>query len=277
MRNNNGDGRTTQGSFSMGGHRSKEDETGGPNLVKGDGRCLITLGSMASSLMPRMSGPMMLIAAWSVRSKIFCVRAKEVSSWITEFEEEDDDDSKSDEKMSKEGIINENGGMHKFLNVDGESDIEAVAETIFKKEQSPANVKEDCIGVPKDTRSKDTFNIYELLNKNKNNNNGGLNSDDNLKYPHGFTPATDVDVQNNPLNELDVEGDDYVHNVQDEKVKSATKKNSPFNSSKNDTERSVCSCHFKKCEIPRSGGSILQLMDELDKVGQIMGYNMMDV
>nr|GFB50658.1 RNA-directed DNA polymerase, eukaryota [Tanacetum cinerariifolium] len=39
-------------------------------------------------------------------------------------------------------------------------------------------------------------------------------------------------------------------------------------------EESVCSGHFKKSEIPRSGGSILLLMEELVKVGQAMGYNM---
>ncbi|GKE87004.1 RNA-directed DNA polymerase, eukaryota, partial [Tanacetum coccineum] len=108
----------------------------------------------------------------------------------------------------------------------------------------------------------------------KDNNNGDLNSEDNLKYPPGFTPATDVDVQDNTLDELDVEGDNHIHNIQDDKVESAEKKNSPFNSSKNDTDRFVCSGQFKKCEIPSSGGSILQLMDELIKVGQTMGYNM---
>nr|GEX64674.1 nucleotide-binding alpha-beta plait domain-containing protein [Tanacetum cinerariifolium] len=155
-------------------------------------------------------------------------RAKEVSGWNLDFEEEDDvdvdddddddDDSKSDDEMSKDGIIDENRGMHKFPNVEGESDLEEVAETIFEKEQSSANVKEDCIGVQKDTRSEDLFNIYELLNKKKDNNNGDLNSDDNLKYPPGFTP------------------------------------NSSFNSLKNDTDRSLCSGHFKKCEIPSSVG-----------------------
>ena len=38
--------------------------------------------------------------------------------------------SKSDDEMSKEGIIDENGGIHKFPNVEGESDLEEVAETI---------------------------------------------------------------------------------------------------------------------------------------------------
>nr|GEZ45333.1 hypothetical protein [Tanacetum cinerariifolium] len=106
----------------------------------------------------------------------------------------------------------------------------------------------DCIGVQKDTRSEDPFNNYELINKEKYNNNGDLNFDDNLKYPPGFTLATDVDVQDNTLDELDVEGDNYVHNIQDDKIK-LVEKNSPFNRSKNDTDRSVCS-------------------------GQTMGYNM---
>nr|GEW45415.1 putative exostosin-like protein [Tanacetum cinerariifolium] len=45
-----------------------------------------------------------------------------------------------------------------------------------------------------------------------------------------------------------------------------TKKNS-----KNDVEESICSGHFKKSEVPKSGGSILQLIDDLVKVGKTMG------
>ncbi|GJU79996.1 hypothetical protein Tco_1282361 [Tanacetum coccineum] len=71
-----------------------------------------------------------------------------------------------------------------------------------------------------------------------------------------------------------MEGDNSGHKVQDVEQESVTKNNSPLNSYKNDTERSTCSGHFKKCDIPRSGGSILQLMEELIKVGQTMGYNM---
>nr|GEZ27011.1 RNA-directed DNA polymerase, eukaryota [Tanacetum cinerariifolium] len=37
---------------------------------------------------------------------------------------------------------------------------------------------------------------------------------------------------------------------------------------------SISSGQFRRLEIPRTGGSILHLMDELVKVGQIMGYNM---
>ena len=87
--------------------------------------------------------------------------------------------SKSDDEMSKEGIIDENGGMHKSPNVEEESDLEEVVEALFEKEQSPANMKADCIGVQTGTRSEDLFNIYELLDKNKDNNNGDLNSNSN--------------------------------------------------------------------------------------------------
>nr|GEU77660.1 putative reverse transcriptase domain-containing protein [Tanacetum cinerariifolium] len=43
--------------------------------------------------------------------------------------------------------------------------------------------------------------------------------------------------------------------------------------SKIDISESVCSGHFKKSEAPRTGGSILCLLEELVKVGQTMGYN----
>nr|GEZ64688.1 RNA-directed DNA polymerase, eukaryota, reverse transcriptase zinc-binding domain protein [Tanacetum cinerariifolium] len=44
--------------------------------------------------------------------------------------------------------------------------------------------------------------------------------------------------------------------------------------SKNNVEESICSGHFKKFEVPKSGGSILQLIDDLVKVGEKMGYDM---
>nr|GEV41620.1 RNA-directed DNA polymerase, eukaryota [Tanacetum cinerariifolium] len=42
--------------------------------------------------------------------------------------------------------------------------------------------------------------------------------------------------------------------------------------SKDDSTNSVSSCHFKKSEAPRTEGSILGLLDEVVKVGEIMGY-----
>ncbi|GJU20617.1 RNA-directed DNA polymerase, eukaryota, reverse transcriptase zinc-binding domain protein [Tanacetum coccineum] len=163
-----------------------------------------------------------------IQGKTFWIRAKEVSGWMPDFEEDIDQDSKSDDELSNEGSFDENGGLRITPNVEGESDLEEVAETIFEKEQASVEVKEE----------------------------------------------TDVDAQKNASKVLDMEGDNSGHKVQDVEQESVTKNNSPLNSYKNDTERSTCSGHFKKCDIPRSGGSILQLMEELIKVGQTMGYNM---
>ncbi|GKD95271.1 hypothetical protein Tco_1375108 [Tanacetum coccineum] len=172
------------------------------------------------------------------------IRAKEVSGWMPDLEEDIDQDSKSDDELSNEGSFDENGGLHITPNVEGESDIEEVSETIFEKEQASVEVKKGCNSVQKETRSEDPFNIYDLLDKKKSAYYDIPNSDDTLKYPPGFSSETDVDAQK------------MLQNY------------------KNDTKRSTCSGHFKKCDIPRSGGSILQLIEELIKVGQTMGYNM---
>ena len=43
---------------------------------------------------------------------------------------------------------------------------------------------------------------------------------------------------------------------------------------KKERTESVGSGYFKTNEVPRTGGSLLMMMDELIKVGQTMGYNM---
>ncbi|GKA41711.1 RNA-directed DNA polymerase, eukaryota, reverse transcriptase zinc-binding domain protein, partial [Tanacetum coccineum] len=177
-----------------------------------------------------------------IQGKTFWIRAKEVSGWMPDFEEDIDQDSKSDDELSNEGSFDENGGLRITPNVEGESDLEEVAETIFEKEQASVEVKEGCNSVQKETRSEDPFNIYDLLDKKKSAYCDIPNSDDTLKYPPGFTPETDVDAQKNASKGLDMEGDNFGH--------------------------------FKKCDILLSGGSILQLMEELIKLRQTMGYNM---
>ncbi|GKA01476.1 hypothetical protein Tco_0674141 [Tanacetum coccineum] len=66
-------------------------------------------------------------------------------------------------------------------------------------------------------------------------------------------------------------------NLSDHKAEEANKDghgNCVNKNSKEDVSSSVCSGHFKKSGVPRTGGSILNLMDELVKVGQVMGYKM---
>ncbi|GJZ52100.1 nucleotide-binding alpha-beta plait domain-containing protein [Tanacetum coccineum] len=78
-----------------------------------------------------------------IQGKTFWIRAKEVSGWMPDFEEDIDQDSKSDDELSNEGSFDENGGLRITPNVEGESDLEEVAETIFEKEQASVEVKEE--------------------------------------------------------------------------------------------------------------------------------------
>ncbi|GJR55140.1 hypothetical protein Tco_1405661, partial [Tanacetum coccineum] len=55
---------------------------------------------------------------------------------MPDFEEDIDQDSQSDDELSNEGSFDENGGLRITPNVEGESDLEEVAEIIFEKEQA---------------------------------------------------------------------------------------------------------------------------------------------
>nr|GFA48528.1 RNA-directed DNA polymerase, eukaryota [Tanacetum cinerariifolium] len=71
--------------------------------------------------------------------------------------------------------------------------------------------------------------------------------------PFGFTPNVESD-------KLDVNNEDNSNKI--------------GHTGKSIDLKLGCSSHFKQSEIPCSGGSILNLMEELVKMGQTMGYNM---
>nr|GFB82297.1 hypothetical protein [Tanacetum cinerariifolium] len=97
----------------------------------------------------------------------------------------------------------------------------------------------------KEMHSEDPFNIYDLLKMEK------------CKRKDS-TQEKDKGIQNIPE-------DDVSSEVRKSDLKMHDKENSTD---------STCSGHFKKSDIPYSGGSILLVLDELVKVGQTMGYNM---
>ncbi|GJU15174.1 RNA-directed DNA polymerase, eukaryota, partial [Tanacetum coccineum] len=120
-------------------------------------------------------------------------------------------------------------------------------------------------------QSADPFNIYSLLNKNKLKENKESNTNESLKYPPGFTPSEDVEANGQMDNQrmsFDCEKGNE-RNVSDE-----MNSNVRYNRSKKEGMEYVSSGHFKKSEVPRTGGSLLTVMEELIKVGQTMGYNM---
>ncbi|GKG26735.1 hypothetical protein Tco_0402438, partial [Tanacetum coccineum] len=124
----------------------------------------------------------------------------------------------------------------------------------------------------KDNYSEDPFGLYPLLNKENNKLERQINEvDHSLSHPSGFTPAGDLNedkIGGNHAPKVHTEnerGDNSFMNNEDDKDNSGSvNKNSECNNSG----------YFKSSDRPRSGGSILNLMEEVVKVGQTMGYNM---
>nr|GEY47125.1 RNA-directed DNA polymerase, eukaryota [Tanacetum cinerariifolium] len=166
---------------------------------------------------------------------------------VTWVEIEDFMEDNDEEEVLKVGSYEEVPNGEDVKNVEdlkGDSDREIAPDTKFEEDFPNQKGEEDSVGQG-NVQSEDTFNIYELLNHKRPVIDKISNSKESLKYPPGYTPTGS---------------------------KEATREKQ-FDSnffSKNDVEESICSGHFKKSEVPKSGGFILQLIDDLVKVGETM-------
>nr|GEX25757.1 RNA-directed DNA polymerase, eukaryota [Tanacetum cinerariifolium] len=154
------------------------------------------------------------------------------------------------------------------------SDVEGVLETIFEESGQKENNLDEEHTDKQENHSGDPFSIYKLLKKKKGNVEKKNNSEHNMKYPPGFTPKEGTDVVDMHAEET---RNDNIVNLSDhnaEEVNNTFSGSCPKKNSKEDVSNSVCSGHFKTSMVPRTSGSILSLMDELVKVGQVMGYKM---
>ncbi|GJS99787.1 retrovirus-related pol polyprotein from transposon TNT 1-94 [Tanacetum coccineum] len=163
------------------------------------------------------------------------------------------------------------GGVSENLkDVEGESDTEEVPETNFEEVPDKSIFEGNSVR-QSDVHSEDPFGIYEVLNKNRVGKNIDDKHEDSLKYPPGFTPNEEGDV---PVEKVDNWSDENrVNDGQEDGVCVGQHVHERVEVS-NDTHESTCSGHFKKSEVPRKGGSILELIDDLVNVGQTMGYDM---
>ncbi|GKE08674.1 nucleotide-binding alpha-beta plait domain-containing protein, partial [Tanacetum coccineum] len=157
----------------------------------------------------------------------------EVPGWEPDFMEDNDDDSDNDDDL-----IND---LKKDEELEGDSDTKVVPDTIFDDASIHINAENASVEKQK-THSEDPFNIYKLLTKNKENNHKEFNLEDSLKYP--------LEGQSNKFT------GERLNNIQEEVLKDK------FNE---DAAESTCSGHFKKSNISRTGGSILQVMEEMVK------------
>ncbi|GJZ29130.1 RNA-directed DNA polymerase, eukaryota [Tanacetum coccineum] len=203
------------------------------------------------------------------RGKTSWIRAKETPGWVPDFMEENDDEEQSDVD-SKEGEFK----VHDTGIYGGDSDVEEARETLFEKSGKKENNLDEEHKDKQEKNSEDPFNIYKLLKKKKDTTENEINSEQTMKYPPGFTPKEGSEEIGMYAEES--KSVNFV-NLSDHKAEEANKDghgNCVNKNSKEDVSSSVCSGHFKKSGVPRTGGSILNLMDELVKVGQVMGYKM---
>nr|GEU60061.1 nucleotide-binding alpha-beta plait domain-containing protein [Tanacetum cinerariifolium] len=176
--------------------------------------------------------------------KTYWIRAKEVSGWIPEFEEESDDDE-----------VSVDGNDIKEHNDGEELHVEEVPETVFEES---AGIKEG--------HSEDPFGIYPLLNKEKSDGHEkSKESDHSLKFPPGFTPIEvkkEVESREEQSKETDGDGlgDMLNEKLNDQEGNSAT------HATLNVNLEATSSGRFKNSTVPRNGGSILDLLEEVVKV-----------
>nr|GFA34359.1 RNA-directed DNA polymerase, eukaryota [Tanacetum cinerariifolium] len=157
-------------------------------------------------------------------------------------------------------------GRITWVEVEGEDDLVSGFE---EEKQADNNVEERDVD-DQENKSEDPFQIYKLLHKNnKVDRNEGV-SDDGLKYPPGFTPygSNDADSSN-------VVGDNNA-TVKVEMVNTIYEANEGSGGirvngiSKANSTESGMSGHFKTSSLPRTGGSILGILDEVIKNGEVV-------
>nr|GEZ59069.1 nucleotide-binding alpha-beta plait domain-containing protein [Tanacetum cinerariifolium] len=175
------------------------------------------------------------------------VCAIEVPGWVPDFEKDDEEGHDVNVRSHEYDMY---GGVSENLkDVEGESDREEVPETNF--EEVPDKIIFEGNSVRQnDVHYEDPFDI---------------------KYPPGFTPNEEGDA---PVEKVDNWSDENrVNNRQKDGVCVGQHVHERVEVS-NDIHESICSGHFKKSEVPRKGGSILEQIDDLVNVGHTMGYDM---
>nr|GEY58685.1 RNA-directed DNA polymerase, eukaryota [Tanacetum cinerariifolium] len=166
------------------------------------------------------------------------------------------DEEQDEEECNNGGSKNHDTGIG-----GNDSDVEELPDTVFEEMGDTGNkeVKES-LNLQADTLD-DPFNIYPLLNQKREKDMKKTNSENSLKYPPGFTP-----VDNNDENVVNMCNGEDGNNVGSGTCYCLN--------NKREVSESLCSDHFKKSEAPRNGGSILNVLDEVVKVGQVMRYKM---
>ncbi|GJU22463.1 RNA-directed DNA polymerase, eukaryota [Tanacetum coccineum] len=199
-----------------------------------------------------------------IKGKNFVLRAKELFVWSPVFKDITDVVYCSDDESVKGADVN-NVDTSKQVNLEAESDVEGVSDTYFGEHDDNLGNEQDPIQSPNEKEiSSDPFNIYDLLKKHdKGEANSGL--DTSIPYPPGFTP----EKENVSIDEQEVKGTDQAKSQsRSEGLSSRILEDAqPLDEHLSSEIRDIGHEHKK-------GGSILEVLDDMIKVGQTMGFSM---
>nr|GEX78437.1 RNA-directed DNA polymerase, eukaryota [Tanacetum cinerariifolium] len=192
----------------------------------------------------------------SVKGKVFRIRAKELFVWSPSFSDAPEASHFSDDESI-------NGDAENVMEV--KSDSEAIFDTFFgdnKDEKECAKV----VGQPSiaNEGSTDPFNIYELLNK-RDKDAGKFDTETRVPYPPGFTPPKN----SQGLEDQHLEDADFVRSQSKSEGCNSHIFEGVVNSNINLSPKDCA-----KGNLCKEGGSILEVLDEMIKVGQAMGFAM---
>ncbi|GJX81356.1 nucleotide-binding alpha-beta plait domain-containing protein [Tanacetum coccineum] len=180
------------------------------------------------------------------RGKMYWIRANETQGWVPEFT--DEYESEDDNSMDEEGEVKKNGIK------DEHSDGEIVPESLFEDGELENNHVDGIFSKKEKEVSEDPFNLYSLLKRQNKLDDKDTNSEDSLKHPPGFTPLT--------------------HNCENDTSEKKVDQNDEFSEAgdvdklKGSANGSISTGHFKVSEIPRTGGSMVGLLEDVIKVGR---------
>nr|GEW72947.1 RNA-directed DNA polymerase, eukaryota, nucleotide-binding alpha-beta plait domain protein [Tanacetum cinerariifolium] len=199
-----------------------------------------------------------------VKGKNFVIRAKELFAWSPVFNEVKEVEYCTDDE-SVQGTNEDKGEVSNKVQPNPESDDEGVFDTYCdESEENLGNEHNSEQPMNDKEKSQDPFNFYDLLKKRD----GGvdiLGSDISIPYPPGFT-----------FEKLNNNAD--VHEVKDMNTEPSECRS-----------EGLCSCVLEELQhtydllssgvrsnghMPKKGGFVLEVLDEMIKVGQTMGYTM---
>ncbi|GJS57557.1 RNA-directed DNA polymerase, eukaryota, partial [Tanacetum coccineum] len=205
------------------------------------------------------------------KGKPFWLRVKEVPGWYPDFDEQGDEESESEDKNDgteqKVDIVDSD---EESLNVNEDNE---VPETIYEDGKEKSIGVEESFGNP-GKHSEDPFNIYSLLEKKNGENKLDPSKSESLKFPPGFTPSMEEEAVLNRGNKENYR--DRSNGVESEQWDDNQEGFEYSNVKKKGTE-SAGSGSIKKVGSMHTGGSLLNVMDELIKENKMESIELFDV